>query len=821
MLRILRRGALVLAALAAITALLLAMVWVGFPQLAPAVAGTLLERRGIELERLDIRRPQRYRIHVAQLELRDRDGRFAIRARRLVLSWASFRSLLRDGPEQAMVDTIDVDLAPSAKTPAGAAPVTDASWLGELPVARLGVRHLHLALLPAPDAQRVTATGSFEVSRRQGRFEGLLRSTYLPAPLLLTTTLDVHSHLQVEARESSLAPPFLDLQGRLTGAPGFEGRARIAVTALSRWLAVDGEHLQGDVELDLAADLGPVPALTLARDSAARIRLDRDANRVDLEVSAPADVTFKLDDQARISSAHRLALSLTAHTATTATEGRFDILEPRLGMTGEVDAYIDGAGVLTWAEGHAEYAIHMPLRAFLARRELEIAAGSSMALEVLRHAGFELSAATVTATAPARVDASGSLLEAAELTLAIDDPDRMTLAAGLTLQPDLDAVTEIHVGELRLVGNDTLTALLPTGIVPRSGRVEFTGRARRSHSGQLQGSWSTHWHGVGLDVDAARLRGASGSAAFELDHDRLKLHAMTASFDQLAWRPAAAGSRETSAQRGALSATGVLTLASEPWRIATWTVDADLEADALASAQLRGRRLSAAVRTDGSPQNPSFVGRVRLDLADAGITVGDTDCHFAFHQPGPLELEGCSAKVLGGELRLPQGTLDPVTGDGYLPIAITGVDLSTVLALMQDPALDGQGTLDGSLPLRLQGWRPLVEEGRLAARIPGGSLTYATPNHLLADIEQPALRLALRAVRDLRYQRLDSRVDYGADGTLSLGVDLLGSNPEIEGGRPIQLNLNVTQNLLQLLRSLQLSEQLERDIERRLERIQQ
>lgn len=822
MLRILRRGALAVVVISFACVLLLALVWVSFPQLAPGVAGALLDRRGIELERLDIRRPSRHGIHVAQLELRARDDRFALRARRLALSWQSVRSLLREGPEQLVADTVDIDLAPATDGAPGTAPMVDAAWLGELPLARLSVRHLHLMLPLGAAPERLTATGSLELSRREGRFEGMLRNARLPAPLLLAATIDTRNQVHAEVRASNLAPPLLELDGRLTGAAGFAGRAHASVDAFAGWLDAAGEPPQGELELEFSAELTPVPTLTLAPDSAARIRLDRQGHGIAVALSAPAPVTFTLDDQGRIASTDRLALHLSASAADTSMEGYFQILAPRMTLTGDLDARVDGEGALAWRDSSASYATTLQLDASLAQRELEIASGSRVVFATLRHAEFALAAVSVAAAEAVRIDATGNLLAAAELDVTVDDPDRLTLDAGLSLLPNLDTNVAVRTGELRLAGNDALTAMLPAAMTLRSGGVTFSGQVQRSHAGgRLAGSLSARWSGVGADLAGARLRGASGNAAFTLDHHQLAVTALTARFDQLAWRPEAAGSPEVTVQRGGLSAAGSLALDPAPWRVASWAIDASLEADVIAREELRGRRLSAALRAEGAPQRPSLAGRARLDLADVGIPVADIDCRFAFDSGGPIDLEDCSASMLGGELRLPRGTLDPASGDGYLPIAITGVDLGAMLALMQDPALGGQGTLDGSVPLRLLGWRPIVEEGRLAARTPGGTLAYATPSHVVAGIEQPALRLALRAVRDLRYQRLSSRVDYGADGTLAFGVDLLGSNPEIEGGRPIQLNLNVTQNLLELLRSLQLSAQLERDVERRLQRIQQ
>jgi hypothetical protein len=83
---------------------------------------------------------------------------------------------------------------------------------------------------------------------------------------------------------------------------------------------------------------------------------------------------------------------------------------------------------------------------------------------------------------------------------------------------------------------------------------------------------------------------------------------------------------------------------------------------------------------------------------------------------------------------------------------------------------------------------------------------------------QPGLDFALRALADFRYSELEADVDYGADGTMSLAVRLLGRNPDVEAGRPIQYNVQVVQSVPDLMRSLRLSQRLSEQIERHLGR---
>ena len=76
--------------------------------------------------------------------------------------------------------------------------------------------------------------------------------------------------------------------------------------------------------------------------------------------------------------------------------------------------------------------------------------------------------------------------------------------------------------------------------------------------------------------------------------------------------------------------------------------------------------------------------------------------------------------------------------------------------------------------------------------------------------------VAIGALADFTYEKLEVDVTYDTDGTLTLGIRLEGSNSAVESGRPIHYNLNITENLPALLQSLQLSDELSERVEQGL-----
>ncbi len=196
-------------------------------------------------------------------------------------------------------------------------------------------------------------------------------------------------------------------------------------------------------------------------------------------------------------------------------------------------------------------------------------------------------------------------------------------------------------------------------------------------------------------------------------------------------------------------------------------------------------------------------------LVDAGVPIEAFETTLAGNR-ALLELGPTRGKVLGGELRIPAFGYVMETGAASLSVELDGLDLAEVLAL-EGEDITGNGVIDGFLPLHFAGGEISVSDGRLAAREPGGVIRL-NPRFANA-LTQPGLDIAMRALTDFRFQRLEATADYSPEGDLALGVRLEGRNPELEAGRPIHFNLTVSENIPVLLRSLRLKDEFTRRIE--------
>jgi len=154
-----------------------------------------------------------------------------------------------------------------------------------------------------------------------------------------------------------------------------------------------------------------------------------------------------------------------------------------------------------------------------------------------------------------------------------------------------------------------------------------------------------------------------------------------------------------------------------------------------------------------------------------------------------------------------------VTGNAKTQLELDKLSLTSVLALEGDD-LVGTGTLSGTLPLTINDHRLSISNGHLVAESPGGTLRLTSK--IPSPTEQASLNFALNALRNFTYTSLRAQIDYAENGDLALAVQLQGRNPEVEKGRPIHYNLNITENVPMLLQSLRLQKELTRQIEKKI-----
>ena len=203
---------------------------------------------------------------------------------------------------------------------------------------------------------------------------------------------------------------------------------------------------------------------------------------------------------------------------------------------------------------------------------------------------------------------------------------------------------------------------------------------------------------------------------------------------------------------------------------------------------------------------------IKFDQIDIGFPLSGVTVDLSVAD-GIARLRDLGGSVLGGRFAANEFGYDIARDKASLEVELSDISLSEVLAL-EGGDVQGNGILDGKLPITIDGENFTVDNGTISARPPGGTLIYkgAAASSMVA---QSGFGFAFKALEDFRYNTLDANVVLAADGALTLAVRLRGANPAVEEGRAIAFNLNVNENLPALLESLRAAERITDQVEQR------
>lgn len=234
--------------------------------------------------------------------------------------------------------------------------------------------------------------------------------------------------------------------------------------------------------------------------------------------------------------------------------------------------------------------------------------------------------------------------------------------------------------------------------------------------------------------------------------------------------------------------------------------------------------LSTPLRASLQGQHFSLtLADLQLGELNAGIPAGplqaSLDYQGALAHPttGTLEARRLTLELLGGRVSLTPATLDLAQPEQRAELVLQGLELGRLFEVYPTEGLSGGGTLDGRLPVLLRDGQVLVDQGAVAARAPGGVLSYQSDKLQRLAASNPSMRELAGALEEFHYTVLSSQVELAEGGDLTLALRLQGSNPDFQQGRQVNLNINLQENIPALLASLQLSGKVSDIIEQRVQ----
>lgn len=220
---------------------------------------------------------------------------------------------------------------------------------------------------------------------------------------------------------------------------------------------------------------------------------------------------------------------------------------------------------------------------------------------------------------------------------------------------------------------------------------------------------------------------------------------------------------------------------------------------------------------------------IQVPSIDAGFIISslsvNASCHFDLHGDSYMDFSQLSANLFGGKLvgdafrlSIPYNNIPETTQPYHANMIahVTDIQLKEVLAVMDNPEIQGDGPLYGELPIRFDEKVTLIENGWIK-NTTAGVLSYNPDNQTKALLRQnPQMQLMVDVLGHLDYNQLHARINLNNQGTLSIQGELMGVNKKYKSGAPINFNPNIELDFTDLIKSLQISDNISQSLDNKV-----
>ncbi len=197
---------------------------------------------------------------------------------------------------------------------------------------------------------------------------------------------------------------------------------------------------------------------------------------------------------------------------------------------------------------------------------------------------------------------------------------------------------------------------------------------------------------------------------------------------------------------------------------------------------------------------------ITAELIDIGIPITNvtTKLRIEAGRSPVYSFSDVGFTLFGGRFTLDALRVDPRAAQVASTIHVSNLNLADVALELGISNLALEGRMSGYLPIT---YAPADEtvtivKGRLTSSSPG-AIRYGQPGTAtLRAGGDENFALALQALEDFQYTKLDLTIDKAADGKARLGIVLDGKNPDLLDGFPFNININLDTDLSQVLAAL-------------------
>ena len=171
-----------------------------------------------------------------------------------------------------------------------------------------------------------------------------------------------------------------------------------------------------------------------------------------------------------------------------------------------------------------------------------------------------------------------------------------------------------------------------------------------------------------------------------------------------------------------------------------------------------------------------------------------------------IKVNNTQGNLLGGRFDIREAHW-PFSKELPVNVKLTEIDLEKLLELDKKQGIVVTGKVSGQLPIYYDGERFLIKEGGLHNVGDGVIQVFNNPAVAELKANSTELSLAFGALENLHYHHLTSAVSMADDGYMLLVTEIKGRNPDLDN--EVNLNLNLSYDLLGLLESLNITEHFE------------
>lgn len=174
-----------------------------------------------------------------------------------------------------------------------------------------------------------------------------------------------------------------------------------------------------------------------------------------------------------------------------------------------------------------------------------------------------------------------------------------------------------------------------------------------------------------------------------------------------------------------------------------------------------------------------------------------------------VRAKSISGNLLDGRFEIDQLQW-PFSKGSAANVKLTKIDLEKLLELDKKQGIVVTGKVSGNFPIFYDGEFFLINEGHLYNV--GDGLIQVFNNPAVEELKSSSteLNLAFSALENLHYHHLTSEVSMADDGYMLLVTEIKGRNPDLDN--EVNLNLNLSYDLLGLLESLNITEHFENKV---------